>query len=61
MLLALALGSLMWPGVAQALDVGEPAPQFKLPATTGIDVALADFKGKKWVFLEFYGLDFQPA
>jgi len=40
---------------------GSPAPDFKLPSTTGLDVALSDFKGKKWVFLEFYGSDFAPA
>ena len=40
---------------------GSPAPDFKLPSTTGPDVALSDFRGKKWVFLEFYGSDFAPA
>ena len=49
------------PGSARAAEVGEPAPTFKLPATTGADIALSDFKGKKWVFLEFYGADFQPT
>jgi peroxiredoxin len=46
---------------AGALEVGEPAPEFKLPGTTGADIALSDFKGKKWVFLEFYGADFAPT
>ena len=46
---------------AQAIDPGDQAPDFKLPSTTGLDIALADFKGKKWVFLEFYALDFSPA
>ena len=46
---------------AGALEVGEPAPEFKLPSTTGADIALTDFKGKKWVFLEFYGADFAPT
>lgn len=49
------------PGLASALDVGEPAPGFKLPATTGGDVSLSDFKGKKFVLLEFYGADFAPT
>ena len=49
------------PRAVTAIEVGEPAPDFKLPATTGADIALSDFKGKKWVFLEFYGLDFQPT
>lgn len=47
--------------IATAVEVGAPAPQFKLPATTGADIALRDFKGKKWVFLEFYGADFAPT
>jgi hypothetical protein len=44
-----------------AIDAGDPAPEFKLPSSTGTDIALADFRGKRWVFLEFYALDFQPA
>jgi len=46
---------------AGAVEAGEPAPEFKLASTNGVDIALSDFKGKKWVFLEFYALDFQPA
>ena len=57
---ALVAASIAVPRVA-AVEVGQPAPDFKLPSTTGADIALSDFKGKKWVFLEFYGLDFQPT
>jgi hypothetical protein len=46
---------------AMAVDVGAPAPEFKLPATTGTDISLGDFRGKKWVLLEFYGADFAPT
>ena len=46
---------------ATAVDVGEPAPAFKLASTRGIDIGLAEFRGKKWVFLEFYGGDFHPS
>ena len=46
---------------AEAVEVGERAPDFKLASTTGLDISLADFAGKKWVFLEFYALDFSPA
>ena len=49
------------PRSAGAVEVGEPAPVFKLPATTGADIGLSDFKAKKWVFLEFYGVDFAPT
>ncbi|MBI2183213.1 MAG: redoxin family protein [Deltaproteobacteria bacterium] len=41
--------------------MGEKAPDFKLPGTMGIDVSLSDFKGKKFVFLEFYGGAFVPT
>jgi len=48
-------------GPALAVEVGEPAPEFSMPSTTGGDIALKDFRGKKWVLLEFYGADFSPA
>ncbi len=47
--------------VSSAIEVGEKAPDFKLPATTGLDISLNDFRGKKWIFLEFYGGDFTPT
>jgi peroxiredoxin len=49
------------PRQATAVEVGEPAPPFNLAATTGGDISLNDFRGKKWVFLEFYGADFAPT
>lgn len=48
-------------GLASALEIGEPAPGFTLPATTGGDISLSDFRGKKFVLLEFYGADFAPT
>jgi len=47
--------------LASALDVGDKAPDFKLPSTNGVDIALSDFRGKKWVFLEFYAAAFVPT
>ena len=41
-------------GAAYALDVGAKAPNFALPASTGKDIALGDFAGKKAVVLFFY-------
>jgi peroxiredoxin len=41
--------------------VGQPAPEFRLPSTKGGVISLADFRGKKWVLLEFYGADFSPT
>jgi cytochrome oxidase Cu insertion factor (SCO1/SenC/PrrC family) len=49
------------PGSARAVEVGEPAPAFTLASTTGADISLSDFRGKKWVLLEFYGADFVPT
>ncbi len=41
--------------------VGEPAPDFTLPSTTGEDISLSQFRGKQLVLLEFYGVDFAPV
>jgi hypothetical protein len=47
--------------VSSALDVGDKAPDFTLPSTNGVDISLNDFRGKKWVFLEFYAAAFVPT
>ena len=47
--------------VAVALDVGVQAPDFTLPSTTGEQISLSQFRGKKLVLLEFYGVDFAPT
>ena len=52
------LGAPMW---AAAVEVGQPAPGFTLASTTGRDISLSDFRGKKWVLIEFYGADFAPT
>lgn len=57
----LLAGGLGMAGGAWAVEVGEKAPGFTLPGTTGLDISLGDFKGKKFVFLEFYGSDFTPT
>jgi len=44
-----------------ALKVGDKAPDFRLPATTGGSVSLSQFRGKRLVLLEFYGTDFSPV
>ena len=41
-------------GLAQALQVGDKAPDFTLPSTTGDDIKLSDYLGKKAVVLFFY-------
>jgi AhpC/TSA family len=48
-------------GAAGAVEVGQPAPNFTLASTLGSDISLSDFRGKKWVLLEFYAADFAPT
>jgi len=54
----LLAGVLFVAGVATALEVGEKAPDFTLPSTTGEKISLSQFQGKKPVLLEFYVADF---
>jgi hypothetical protein len=54
-------GVVIGPGPARAADVGESAPEFTLPSTTGADISLRDFRSKKFVLVEFYGGDFHPT
>lgn len=48
-------------GVGRAIEVGQKAPDFTLPSTTGEKISLSQFRGKKLVLLEFYGADFSPV
>jgi peroxiredoxin len=62
LVLSLLLASvLVCTGVATALEVGDQAPDFTLPSTTGEEINLRQFQGKKLVLLEFYGVDFAPT
>ncbi len=45
---------LLYGGAALALGVGDKAPNFALAASTGKEIKLADFAGKKHVVLFFY-------
>ena len=47
--------------VSSALDLGDKAPDFTLPSTTGEKISLSQFLGKKLVLLEFYGADYSPT
>ena len=44
-----------------AVEVGEPAPDFTLPSSTGSTISLSQFKDKKHVLIQFYTLDFNPT
>jgi peroxiredoxin Q/BCP len=58
LLLASLLGE---SGAVTVPAVGEPAPDFTLPSTTGEPISLSQFRGKQLVLLEFYGADFAPV
>ena len=44
--------------LATAIEVGEQAPDFTLPSTTGGMISLSQFRGKQLVLLEFHRNDF---
>lgn len=48
-------------GDVSAAEVGTPAPGFTLPSTTGGEISLHDFRGRKMVLLEFFGAAFAPV
>lgn len=43
------------------LKVGDPAPDFELPATGDRKIKLSDFRGQKNVVLAFYPFDWSPV
>jgi len=49
------------PGWAAAVQVGDRAPDFRLPATMGGMIKLSDFRGKQMVLIEFYHADWGPT
>ena len=49
------------PGHVLALQVGDKAPDFSLPATSAETVSLTDYLGKKSVVLFFYLWAFNPV
>lgn len=49
-----------WSAKAEGVEVGQKAPNFNLPATTGGKISLAQLRGKL-VLIEFYGADFAPV
>ncbi len=55
---AALLAGLLVPGIAMAVTVGKPAPDFTLQSTTGKAISLSQFRGKKMVLIQFYGVNF---
>jgi peroxiredoxin Q/BCP len=45
----------------KGVQVGQPAPDFTLPAASGDKVSLADYRGRKVVVLYFYPKDNTPG
>ena len=41
--------------------LGQPAPDFTLPSSSGQDVTLSSFRGQQSIVLVFYPLDFSPV
>jgi len=58
LLIALLGSALVGPKTALGVTVGQPAPNFTLPSTTGKDITLSEFRGKKIVLIEFYAVNF---
>ena len=58
LLTALLVSVLLLPGIAMAVTVGKPAPDFTLQSTTGKAISLSQFRGKKMVLIKFYGVNF---
>jgi hypothetical protein len=61
LLLSLLSGLLFGLRSAAALDVGDKAPDFTLPRTTGELISLQQFRGKKHLLIEFYVRAFGPT
>jgi hypothetical protein len=61
LLLSLLSGLLFGLRSAAALAVGDKAPDFTLPSTTGDRIILHQFRGKKHLLIEFYVRAFGPT
>jgi peroxiredoxin Q/BCP len=58
--MAVAVLAAGYPASSEAVEVGQKAPDFSLPSTTGGNISLSQFRGQP-VLIEFYGADFAPA
>jgi len=60
---AIALSLSLWAfhGPAQAVEVGDKAPDFELASSQSGKFKLSDAIGKKNVVVQFYVLDFTPT
>jgi cytochrome oxidase Cu insertion factor (SCO1/SenC/PrrC family) len=58
--LLVAASLILTSGLAQALQVGDKAPDFELDSSKGGKLKLSSLKGKN-VLINFYVLDFSPT
>ena len=58
--LLVAASLILTSGLAQALQVGDKAPDFELDSSKGGKLKLSGLKGKN-VLINFYVLDFSPT
>jgi len=61
MSLTVLLVSMLLARGSLAVEVGEQAPDFTLPSTTGDTISLSQFRGLKHVLIQFYSMDFNPT
>ena len=59
--IALSMSLLAGPGPANAIEVGDKAPDFELTSTQAGKFKLSEVAGKKNVIIQFYVLDFTPT
>lgn len=43
------------------INIGEPAPDFRLPVSGNKEIGLSDFRGTRHVVLAFYPFDWSPG
>ncbi len=43
------------------IRIGDPAPDFRLPAPGNKEFSLSDFRGRRYVILAFYPFDWSPG
>ena len=53
-ILALTAFFLLMPAITSALEIGDEAPQFRLPGSDGATHQLSDYLGQKPVVLAFF-------
>lgn len=55
--------AVIWEGgeTVPEVNLGDPAPDFRLPASGNKEFSLSDFHGKRCAILAFYPFDWSPG